>query len=75
MSVVEFMDRLIPGADPDIVRPLAKRIEKRYEKILLRTRVAKVEALPEGLRATFEWYQRQRRAEPDFSWEDRLLAG
>ena len=47
VTVVEFMDRLIPGADPDIVKPLAKRIEKRYEKILLKTKVAKIEA-PEG---------------------------
>jgi dihydrolipoamide dehydrogenase len=54
VTVVEFMDRLIPGADPDIVKPLAKRIEKRYEKILLKTRVAAIEALPGGLRATFE---------------------
>ena len=54
VTVVEFMDRLIPGADPDIVKPLAKRIEKRYEKILLRTKVARIEAAPEGLRAHFE---------------------
>ena len=54
VSVVEFMDRLIPGADPDIVKPLARRIEKRYEKIMLKTKVAKIEALPEGLKATFE---------------------
>jgi dihydrolipoamide dehydrogenase len=54
VTVVEFMDRLIPGADPEIVKPLAKRIEKRYEKILLGTKVAKLEALAEGLRATFE---------------------
>jgi dihydrolipoamide dehydrogenase len=54
VTVVEFMDRLIPSADPDIVRPLARRIEKRYEKILLKTRVAKIEATAAGLRATFE---------------------
>ena len=54
VTVVEFMDRLIPGADPDIVKPLARRIEKRYEKILLKTKVAKLEAVKEGLRATFE---------------------
>ena len=54
VTVVEFMDRLIPGADPDVVRPLARRIEKRYEKILLGTKVAKLEAAKEGLRATFE---------------------
>ncbi len=54
VTVVEFMDRLIPGADPDIVKPLAKRIGKRYEKILLGTKVARLEAVKEGLRATFE---------------------
>ena len=54
VTVVEFLDRLIATADPDIVRPLARRIEKRYEKILLKTKVAKLEALPEGLRAIFE---------------------
>ena len=54
VTVVEFLDRLIPGADPDIVKPLHRRIEKRYEKILLKTKVAKIDALKEGLRATFE---------------------
>jgi len=54
VTVVEFMDRLIPGADPDIVKPLAKRIEKRYEKIMLKTKVAKIEATPAGLKASFE---------------------
>ena len=39
ITVVELMDQLIPGADKDIVRPLAKRIEGRYEKIFLKTKV------------------------------------
>jgi dihydrolipoamide dehydrogenase len=54
VSVVELMDTLIPGADPDVVRPLAKRIEKRYEKILLKTRVAKIEPQQDGLKVTYE---------------------
>jgi dihydrolipoamide dehydrogenase len=54
VTVVEFMDRLIPAADPDIVKPLARRIEKRYEKILTNTKVARIEATPGGLKATFE---------------------
>ncbi len=54
ISVVELMDSLIPGADQDIVRPLAKRIEKRYEKILLRTKVAKIEPQKDGLKVTYE---------------------
>jgi dihydrolipoamide dehydrogenase len=54
VTVVEFLDRLIAAADPDIVRPLSRRIEKRYEKIMLKTKVSKLEALSEGMRATFE---------------------
>jgi dihydrolipoamide dehydrogenase len=54
VSVVELMDSLIPGADPDIVRPLAKRVEKRYEKILLKTKVAKIEPQKDGLKVTYE---------------------
>jgi dihydrolipoamide dehydrogenase len=54
VTVVELSDGLIPGTDRDLVRPLQKRIEKRYQKILLKTKVAKLEALPEGLRAHYE---------------------
>ncbi len=54
ISVVELMDSLIPGADKDVVRPLAKRIEKRYEKILLRTKVAGIEPQKDGLKVTYE---------------------
>jgi len=54
VSVVELMDGLIPGADRDIVKPLHKRIEKRYEAILLKTKVTKLEAVKEGIRASFE---------------------
>jgi dihydrolipoamide dehydrogenase len=54
VTVVELSDGLIPGSDRDLIRPLQKRIEKRYKKILLKTNVAKLEALPEGLRATYE---------------------
>ena len=54
VSVVELTPQLIPGCDPDLVRPLERRIRTRYEQILLGTKVTKVEALPEGLRVTFE---------------------
>lgn len=54
VTVVELMNQLIPGADPDLVRVLNKRVEKRYEAIYLNTKVAKIEARPEGLLATFE---------------------
>jgi dihydrolipoamide dehydrogenase len=52
--VVELSDSLMPGTDRDLVRPLQKRIEKRYERILLNTKVATLEPRTEGLRATFD---------------------
>ena len=54
VTVVELLDGLIPGADRDLIRPLHKRIEKRYEGIYLKTKVAKLEAQKDGLKATFE---------------------
>ena len=54
ITVVELMDALIPGADKEIVNVLAKRISKRYEKILLKTKVSKIEAQKEGLKVTFD---------------------
>jgi dihydrolipoamide dehydrogenase len=54
VSVVELTSQLMPGCDPDLVRPLERRIRARYEQILLGTRVTKIEPLAEGLRVTFE---------------------
>jgi dihydrolipoamide dehydrogenase len=54
VSVVELGDQLMPGADIDLVKPLEKRLKSRYEKIMLGTKSTKVEALPEGIRVTFE---------------------
>jgi len=52
VTVVELMDQLIPGCDPDLVRPLQKRIAERYAAIHLGTSVSKVEARPDGLEVT-----------------------
>jgi dihydrolipoamide dehydrogenase len=54
VTVVELSDGLMPGTDRDLVRPLQKRLEKRYERILLKTKVAKLEPRATGLLATFE---------------------
>ncbi|TDR38955.1 dihydrolipoamide dehydrogenase [Tahibacter aquaticus] len=54
ITVVEMLDQLMPGADPDLVRPLQQRLQKRYAGIHLKTKVAKIEAKAEGLLATFE---------------------
>jgi dihydrolipoamide dehydrogenase len=54
VSVVELTDTLMPGTDPDLVRPLQKRIAKRYAQILLGTKVASIEPGPDGLHVTFD---------------------
>ncbi len=54
VTVVELTRQLMPGCDPDLVRPLEKRIRTRYESILLGVRVSGIEALDEGLKVTFE---------------------
>jgi dihydrolipoamide dehydrogenase len=54
VTVVELLDSLLPGFDPDLVRPLQKRITKRYQRIALNTRVTGIEPREEHLRVSFE---------------------
>ena len=54
VTVVELMKQLMPGADPDLVRPLAKRMKSRYEDILLGVSVSGMESREEGVRVSFE---------------------
>tara|TARA_R110001606_G_scaffold11354_5_gene49240 strand:+ start:52319 stop:54106 length:1788 start_codon:yes stop_codon:yes gene_type:complete len=54
ITVVEMQDGLIPGADKDIVKPLLKKVQDKYEAIYLNTKVAKIEPQKKGLKVTFE---------------------
>ncbi|MEJ2608772.1 MAG: dihydrolipoyl dehydrogenase [Candidatus Thiodiazotropha sp.] len=54
IDVVELLDGLIPGCDPDLVRPLHKRIAGRYENIMLGTKVIDIQAQKSGLKVSFE---------------------
>ena len=54
ISVVELTDQLIPGCDADLVKPLHKHVEPRYEAIMLSTKVASAEAGDDGIRVEFE---------------------
>lgn len=54
VSVVEFMDGLITGCDRDLVRPLQKRMSKRFESIMLSTKVSTLEAKKDGVHVSFE---------------------
>ena len=54
ITVVEFLDSLIPGCDKDLVRALTRVISKRYKAIHLKTKVAAIKAQKNGLKVTFE---------------------
>lgn len=54
VTVVEFMDQLIPGADADLVNVLQKRMTRHGVKFLLKTKVTAVEAKLDGLHVSLE---------------------
>lgn len=55
VSVVEFMDTLLPGADQDLVKPLHRRLKKQFSEIMLSTKVVKIDPQKDGsLKVEFE---------------------
>ncbi len=54
VSVVELTDTLMPGTDPDLVKPLQKIIGQRYEAIMLSTKVTGMRATDAGIEVSFE---------------------
>jgi dihydrolipoamide dehydrogenase len=54
VTVIEMMGSLLPGVDADLVQPLAARLKTDFKAIYLNTKVAKVEDVRTGIRATFE---------------------
>jgi dihydrolipoamide dehydrogenase len=54
VSVVELTDSLMPGTDPDLLRPFMKIIKKRYEAIMVSTRVTGMRATDAGIEVSFE---------------------
>jgi dihydrolipoyl dehydrogenase len=54
VSVVELTDSLMPGTDPDLLRPFMKIIKKRYEAIMLSTKVTGMRATVPGIEVSFE---------------------
>ena len=54
VTVVEFMDQLMPGADADLVRPLAARLKKQGVAVHLKTKVVEAKAQKGGIACGFE---------------------
>ncbi|RYZ72301.1 MAG: dihydrolipoyl dehydrogenase [Lysobacteraceae bacterium] len=73
VTVVEFMDQLMPGADKDLVKPLADRLKKHGVAIHLKTRATKVEASKKGISVAFESASEGQPAELQTTTYDRVL--
>ncbi|KTD61670.1 dihydrolipoyl dehydrogenase [Legionella spiritensis] len=54
VTVVEFMDQLIPGADADLVKVLQKRMANKGVTFLLKTKVTAIDAKKDGIYVTME---------------------
>ena len=75
VTVVEFMDQLMPGADKDLVKPLADRLKKQGVEVHLKTRAAQVEASKKGITVHFESaVEGQKPALESGTWDRVLVA-
>ncbi len=54
VTVVEMTDGILPGADRDLAAELLKRIEKIFDKILLKTKVVGLVEENSGIKVSFE---------------------
>ena len=68
ITVVEALDRLMPGPDADLLKPLERRIRKRYAAIHTGVMVASAKAGARGISVRFEG---EKAPEPDVF--DRVL--
>ena len=68
VTVVELMDQLMPGADKDLVKPLADRLKKQGVHVHLKTRVVEAKAQKNGIACSFEGD-----STPDAKLYDRVL--
>jgi dihydrolipoamide dehydrogenase len=73
VTVVEFMDQLMPGADKDLVKPLADRLKKQGVAVHLKTKAAKVEASKKGITVSFESATEGQKPELESGTWDRVL--
>lgn len=71
VTVVEMTPGLLPGADRDLVTPLARRLEKKLEKIMLETKVVSITEEGSGLKVKFEG---KNVAEPEQMFDKVLIS-
>ncbi|GGA50425.1 dihydrolipoyl dehydrogenase [Dyella nitratireducens] len=54
VTVVEFMDQIIPGSDTDLIKPLAKRLNGKLKGVHLKTKVVEAKATKKGIEVSYE---------------------
>ncbi|MFO3705117.1 dihydrolipoyl dehydrogenase [Xanthomonas codiaei] len=73
VTVVEFMDQLMPGADKDLVKPLADRLKKQGVEVYLKTKATDVKADKKGITVGFEAAAEGEKPALDATTYDRVL--
>ncbi|RUL76628.1 dihydrolipoyl dehydrogenase [Dyella choica] len=68
VTVVEFMDQIIPGSDADLIKPLAKRLNGKLKGVHLKTKVVEAKATKKGIEVSYEG-----ESIPETSVFDRVL--
>jgi dihydrolipoamide dehydrogenase len=68
VTVVEFMDQIIPGADADLIKPLAKRLNTKLKGVHLKTKVVEAKATKKGIEVSYEG-----ESKPETTVFDRVL--
>ena len=54
VSVVEMMPGLLPGADRDLVLHLARRIDKKFDKVMLESKVIEMDEVKNGIKVKIQ---------------------
>ena len=73
VTVVAFMDQLMPGTDLDLVKPLAARLKKQGVAVHLRTKAAGTEVQKNGIKVSFESADAGKAASIEAQVFDRVL--
>ncbi|HHW4680543.1 MAG TPA: dihydrolipoyl dehydrogenase, partial [Xylella taiwanensis] len=73
VTIVEFMDQIMPGADKDLVKPLADRMKKQGIQIHLKTKATHVKADKKGITVSFEAANEAEQPALKVSSYDRVL--
>ena len=66
VSVVEMMSGLLPGADRDLVSHLAKKLDKEFERIMLKAKVTEMKELKNGIKVKIETENRTEEQEYNY---------